>query len=115
MPQIDLSRAVWRKSTYSSQSGNCVEVARLQDLIATWRKSTYSGQNGNCVEVARNVQDVVAAWHKSTYSSQNGACVEVARNLPRLVAVRDSKHPDAPALLVTAQAWQTFIDDVRAR
>jgi hypothetical protein len=27
MPQIDLSRAEWRKSSYSSQDGNCVEVA----------------------------------------------------------------------------------------
>ena len=25
---LDLSRAEWRKSSYSSQSGNCVEVAR---------------------------------------------------------------------------------------
>jgi len=24
---IDLSRAEWRKSSYSSQSGNCVEIA----------------------------------------------------------------------------------------
>jgi Domain of unknown function (DUF397) len=28
MTEIDLSRAVWRKSSYSGQSGNCVEVAR---------------------------------------------------------------------------------------
>jgi hypothetical protein len=28
MTRIDLSRAEWRKSSYSSQSGNCVEVAR---------------------------------------------------------------------------------------
>jgi len=27
---------------------------------ATWRKSTYSGQNGNCVEVALNLRGVVA-------------------------------------------------------
>ena len=27
MTEIDLSRAEWRKSSYSSQSGNCVEVA----------------------------------------------------------------------------------------
>jgi hypothetical protein len=27
MNEIDLSRAEWRKSSYSSQSGNCVEVA----------------------------------------------------------------------------------------
>jgi hypothetical protein len=27
MNQNDLSRAVWHKSSYSSQDGNCVEVA----------------------------------------------------------------------------------------
>jgi Domain of unknown function (DUF397) len=27
MTDTDLSRAEWRKSSYSSQSGNCVEVA----------------------------------------------------------------------------------------
>jgi len=28
MTEIDLSRAEWRKSSYSGQDGNCVEVAR---------------------------------------------------------------------------------------
>jgi len=35
MTEIDLSRAEWRKSSYSSQSGNCVEVAlNLPRLVA---------------------------------------------------------------------------------
>ena len=35
MTGIDLSRAEWRKSSYSSQDGNCVEVARnLPGLVA---------------------------------------------------------------------------------
>jgi hypothetical protein len=35
MTEIDLSCAEWRKSSYSSQSGNCVEVARnLPGLVA---------------------------------------------------------------------------------
>ncbi len=35
MTRIDLSRAEWRKSSYSSQDGNCVEVARnLPGLVA---------------------------------------------------------------------------------
>ena len=42
-----------------------------------------------------------AQWHKSSYSGQNGNCVEVARNLPALVAVRDSKEPEAARLLVS--------------
>jgi len=32
---LDLSRAQWRKSSYSGNSGNCVEVAtNLPDLVA---------------------------------------------------------------------------------
>ena len=35
MTGIDLSRAEWQKSSYSGQSGNCVEVARnLPGLVA---------------------------------------------------------------------------------
>jgi Domain of unknown function (DUF397) len=35
MTEIDLSRAEWQKSSYSSQDGNCVEVARnLPGLVA---------------------------------------------------------------------------------
>ena len=35
MTEIDLSRSEWRKSSYSGQDGNCVEVARnLPGLVA---------------------------------------------------------------------------------
>ena len=35
MTHIGLSRADWHKSSYSSQNGNCVEVAtNLPDLVA---------------------------------------------------------------------------------
>jgi hypothetical protein len=34
MPDIDLSRAVWRKSTYSGGNGSCVEVADLGTAVA---------------------------------------------------------------------------------
>ena len=39
----DTSRAQWRKSSYSNNGGECVE-------IADWRKASYSGNGGNCVE-----------------------------------------------------------------
>jgi len=50
-----------------------------------------------------------AEWHKSSHSSQSGNCVEVARNLPGVVAVRDSKDPDGPALVVTREEWRLFL------
>jgi hypothetical protein len=56
-----------------------------------------------------------AQWHKSSYSGSNGgACVEVARNLPGVIAVRDSKDREGPALVFTPEEWRAFLDGVRA-
>ncbi|MFD0537413.1 DUF397 domain-containing protein [Actinomadura luteofluorescens] len=45
-----------------------------------------------------------AVWRKAARSSNNGGdCVEVAR-VGEVVAVRDSKDPDGPKLLLTPQA-----------
>ena len=56
-----------------------------------------------------------AAWRKSSYSSSQGQnCVEAATNLPGLVAVRDSKDPDGPRLIVTSAQWQGFIRGVQS-
>jgi len=38
----DLSRAVWHKSSYSSQDGNCVEVA-ITDTVVGVRDSKEPG------------------------------------------------------------------------
>lgn len=40
-------------------------------------------------------------------------CVEVARNLPGIVAVRDSKNPNGPALAITPENWRAFTDQVK--
>jgi Domain of unknown function (DUF397) len=56
----------------------------------------------------------LAVWQKSTYSGGNGGqCVEVARNLPDIVAIRDSKNPDGPKLIVSPDAWRAFASGVR--
>lgn len=47
MTAADLTRAVWRKSSFSSTASNCVEVA-----FVDWRKSSFSTDASNCVEVA---------------------------------------------------------------
>jgi len=56
-----------------------------------------------------------AVWRKSARSNgSGGACVEVADNLPGIVAVRDSKNPDGPALIVSRDEWASFITRLRA-
>jgi hypothetical protein len=58
----------------------------------------------------------VADWRKSSFSSSNGGnCVEVARNIAGVVAVRDSKDPDGPALIFTADEWRSFLEGQASR
>lgn len=55
-----------------------------------------------------------AEWRKASYSSTNGGnCVEVAGNLPGIVAVRDSKDPNGPALAFALAEWRAFTAGVR--
>ena len=82
----ELSRAGWRKSSYSSGSSGsaCVEVAH----VLTWRKSSYSG------------------------GSSGSECVEVG-DAGYAIAVRDSKDPDGPSLLLSPAAWTTFTGKIK--
>ncbi|MFF9350855.1 DUF397 domain-containing protein [Streptomyces sp. NPDC014734] len=43
-----------------------------------------------------------------------GNCLEVADGAPGLVPVRDSKRPEGPALVVSASAWTSFVESVKA-
>lgn len=50
-----------------------------------------------------------AKWRKSTHSGPNGGeCVELA-GVAGAVAVRDSKNPDGPVLLLTRAALRTAV------
>jgi hypothetical protein len=55
-----------------------------------------------------------AVWRKGSLSGGNGDCVEVAGNLPGVVAVRDSKDPEGPALVFTPDEWRAFTTGVRS-
>ena len=54
-----------------------------------------------------------AVWRTSSYSGTAGNCVEVATNLPGLVAMRDSKTPAGPVLVVSTDGWRAFVAGVR--
>ncbi|WP_116246653.1 DUF397 domain-containing protein [Nocardiopsis sp. FIRDI 009] len=74
-----ISKLEFRKSSYSAQDQECVEVAQIP---ANFRKSSYSGQGQNCVEVG---------------------------SLPCGAAVRDSKHPAKGHLPFPAAEWDAFL------
>jgi hypothetical protein len=82
---------VWRKSSYSGNGADCVEVG--------WRKSSYSNGGTACGEVG---------WRKSSYSNGGDACVEVATTPPG-VAVRDSKYPTGSMLTFSLAPWRAFV------
>ena len=55
-----------------------------------------------------------AEWRTASHSSVNGGnCVEVARNLRGIVAVRDSKDREGPALIFGAADWQAFTTELK--
>lgn len=97
----------FRKSSYSGQDQNCVEVAHIPTSFC---KSSYSAQNQNCVEVA----SIPAGFRKSAYSSDRVNCVEVA-DLPCGAAIRDSKHPGSGHLPFPSTEWTGFLSAALSR
>ncbi|WPB92863.1 DUF397 domain-containing protein [Streptomyces malaysiensis] len=68
-----------------------------------------------------NVRTVIAGdliqanWFKSSYSGNGNNCVEVAdlsTSAYGRIAIRDSKDPNSPALLVSPDSWASFITAV---
>jgi hypothetical protein len=53
-----------------------------------------------------------ARWRRSAHSGQNGNCVEVA-TAQAAIAVRDSKDPQGPALIIPRSAWREFSERVK--
>ncbi|MEU2157592.1 DUF397 domain-containing protein [Streptomyces sp. NPDC019396] len=55
-----------------------------------------------------------AAWRKSSYSGGEGECVEIA-DAPSHggIAVRDSKNPSGPAIVLAVPAFVTLIDAIQ--
>jgi hypothetical protein len=54
-----------------------------------------------------------AAWRKSSVSNSQGACVELARLGDGEFAVRNSRHPDGPALIYTRAEITALIEGVK--
>jgi hypothetical protein len=54
-----------------------------------------------------------ASWRKSVRSSAQGNCVETARLTSHEVAVRNSRHPEGPALIFSDAEVRAFLEGVK--
>jgi Domain of unknown function (DUF397) len=54
-----------------------------------------------------------ARWRKSGRSSAQGNCVELARLAGAEVAIRNSRHPQGPALIFTDAELDAFLEGVK--
>lgn len=52
-------------------------------------------------------------WVKSGRSNQSGNCVEVAALPDGSVAMRNSRHPDGPALIYTRAEITAFVEGAK--
>jgi hypothetical protein len=87
----------WRKSSFSSYNGTCVEVG-------SWRKSSHSAL-ADCLEAGN--------WKTSSRCAGNGSCVE-ASACCHGVAVRDTTDRSGPVLTFGAGTWTRFLAGLKA-
>jgi hypothetical protein len=60
---------------------------------------------------ASDLRDVT--WRKSRHSNSQGTCVELAGLPGGTIAVRNSRHPDSPALVYSPAEMDAFIRGVK--
>jgi hypothetical protein len=55
-----------------------------------------------------------ASWRKSSYNNPDGGqCVEICDDFVGVLAVRDSKNKQGPALTFRADEWTAFVSSVK--
>jgi len=54
-----------------------------------------------------------ARWQKSRYSNSQGNCVEMAELPGGSIAVRNSRHPEGPALIYTRPEIEALIQGAK--
>ncbi|GAA2599494.1 DUF397 domain-containing protein [Actinomadura fulvescens] len=54
----------------------------------------------------------LATWRKSSHSGSGDQCVEIAALSGGRRAVRDSKDPDGPAMVLSDTEWTRFVGTI---
>ncbi|MEU6440296.1 DUF397 domain-containing protein [Streptomyces sp. NPDC047046] len=71
----------------------------------------HQAYNGMAATELQKVHQVV--WQKSRHSNSQGTCVEFARLPGGDVAVRNSRHPEGPALVYTRAEIEAMLLGVK--
>jgi hypothetical protein len=90
------------------QSANVPEWSSLEELVMT-----RDGQGSRSYNGVPAGELSGAQWRKSARSSAQGNCVELARLSGAEVAIRNSRHPEGPALVFTDAELDAFLGGVK--
>jgi uncharacterized protein DUF397 len=90
------------------QSVNVREWDAQEELVMTTDGQGSRGYNGVPAGELSG-----ARWRKSARSSAQGNCVELARLSGAGVAIRNSRHPQGPALIFTHAELDAFLAGVK--
>jgi hypothetical protein len=90
------------------RSANVLEWSSPEELVMT-----RDGQGSRSYNGVPAGELSGAQWQKSARSSAQGNCVELARLSGAEVAIRNSRHPEGPALVFTDAELDAFLGGVK--
>jgi Domain of unknown function (DUF397) len=59
-------------------------------------------------------EEPASAWRKSSFCGSAANCVEISALPDGIIAMRDSKNPGGPSLVLDSEQWTGFLRSVRA-
>jgi hypothetical protein len=95
---------------------NCrsqVQTAKAREWINWRNEMTADGQGSRSYNGVPAGALLGVRWRKSARSSAQGNCVELARLAGAEVAIRNSRDPEGPALVLTGAELDAFLGGVK--
>ena len=111
-----------QKHPFTSAALEVLQAASPPDVVAVLDEAVLHRLVGSpqamhdaLVHVAEMSQRPYIAVQVAPAGNGGGNCVEVTTSLPGVVAIRDSKNPDGPVLIISRDEWSRFTASLRSR
>lgn len=94
------------------QIAKYIEERQLSLPLPVQRHAVFPGEGSDMHQTVNgtSVRELPPLrWQKSRRSNPSGNCVEMARLPEGSIAVRNSRHPDGPALVYTVDEIAAFL------